>query len=163
MDRLAAESVATDAAPLSLLHSAIYQPPMCGRRRRSRFRHARRRRVGGGGGAHAAPVTVAAFAGGHGAARRAWVALVAFIEQYAAGLGLGQLYLLTTDASGYFRVGYAVSRALPRRKRSRVEAVCSLCPDSAILMQKFGSVREWAAELYIGNKIIRPGRCARGC
>jgi amino-acid N-acetyltransferase len=64
--------------------------------------------------------------------------LVAAVESAAASVGLDALYLLTTDAEGYFaKLDYAtVERAeVPDAVRATAQFSC-LCPASAIVMRK---------------------------
>jgi amino-acid N-acetyltransferase len=142
MDRLSIESVAIDAALLSLLRSA--KLPTADVQPASPIEFFGTRADG-----ELVGVVALERCGSHGLLRSLAVseaqrgsgvgrALVAFIEQHAAGLGFEQLYLLTTDASGYFRaLGYAVSpRTAAPEAIARTSQFASLCPDSAILMQK---------------------------
>jgi len=148
MDRLGIESVAIDAALLSLLRSA--KLPTADVHPGSPIAL-----FGTRAGGELVGVVALERYGSHGLLRSLAVsearrgsgvgrALVAFIEQYAAGLGLERLYLLTTDADGYFRaLGYVVSpRTAAPEAIARSSQFASLCPDSAILMQKLLTVPE---------------------
>lgn len=64
--------------------------------------------------------------------------LVAHVERIARDLGLRRLFLLTTDAAGYFaRLGYAeFSREAVPAAVAATAQFASLCPASAVLMSK---------------------------
>ncbi len=64
--------------------------------------------------------------------------LVQAVERIAIETGVGQLWLLTMDARGYFenRGFRAMSRALAPPAIRQTAEFTSLCPDSAVLMMK---------------------------
>ncbi len=65
-------------------------------------------------------------------------ALVAHAERWAAAQGVAALYLLTTDAAGFFgRLGYAeTARSAVPAAIAATPQFAALCPASAVLLQK---------------------------
>jgi amino-acid N-acetyltransferase len=71
--------------------------------------------------------------------------LVARLEQFAADLGVTELWLLTIDADSFFRrIGFSIRDRdeVPYAVRSTSE-FSELCPTSAFLMQKFLRLPPW--------------------